>query len=105
MTHLPPLSARIVPQRLPEITFPVPSIGMRLKIFEWRFSLDNASQDLQRRHRMGAVTKIDLEIGGRNALLPAQYSIQERFIAQVMPAPSSQSILPRSCCPIHLLRV
>ena len=59
-------------------------MAMRLKIsFKLGFSPDAAPQDLQRRHRMGAVTRIDLEIGGRNALLPAQYSIQDRFIAQV----------------------
>ena len=33
---------------------------------------------------MGCVAGVDLEVGGRDALLPAQYHCQDRLIAQVI---------------------
>lgn len=45
--------------------------------------LEDFVQGMKEKHRMGAVTGVEVEIGGRDALLPAQYVIQDRFIAQV----------------------
>ena len=53
-------------------------------VIEAEKTTSHSVQKLQRAHKLGSVVSVDLEIGGKNCLLPAQYCINDRIILQVL---------------------